>query len=73
MGEKKSTLTNGDIMAARVDGWKRQRDRTIPITATDAEELLPSLASNGAGQLLCVYEKETEGKTLICLRMLISK
>ena len=72
MGEKKSTLTNCDIMAARTDGWIRKIGKPIPVATTDSEELAPALASNGAGQVLCVYEKEIDGKTLICMRILTS-
>lgn len=72
-GEKKSMLANGDIMLMRLDGAKRQSDTPVAVAATDAEELAPALASDGAGNLLCVYEKEVGPKTVICARSLSSK
>lgn len=72
-GEKKSMLTNGDLALMRVDGAKRQSDTPVLVAATDAEELAPALASDGAGNLLCVYEKEVGPKTVICARSLASK
>jgi hypothetical protein len=73
MGEKKSTLTNCDIMAAQTDGWKRLTEQPISVATTDSEELAPALASNSDGKLLCIYEKELNGETLICMRILKSK
>jgi len=72
-GEKKSMLANGDIMLSRTEGWKRQSDLPVAVAASDAEELEPALASNGAGSLLCVYEKEVGAKTLICARAITSR
>lgn len=73
VGEKKSMLANGDIMLSRTDGWKRQADVPIVVAASEAEELEPALASDGAGRLLCVYEKEVGPKTLICARTIESR
>jgi len=73
VGEKKSMLANGDIMLSRTDGWKRQSDVPVAVAASEAEELEPALASDGAGHLLCVYEKEVGAKTIICARAITSK
>ena len=73
VGEKKSMLANGDIMLSRTDGWKRQGDVPVAVAASDAEELDPALASDGAGNLLCVYEKEVGTRTIICARTVASK
>jgi hypothetical protein len=72
-GEKKSMLVNGDIALMRVDGAKRQSDTPVLVAATDAEEINPVLASDGAGNLLCAYEKEVGSKTAICARVIKSK
>ena len=60
-------------MGMQVDGWKRLKDEATPIAASEVVELNPSLASDGAGHLMCVYEKETDGGTAICTRPLTSK
>lgn len=72
-GEKRSTLSNGDIMASRTNGWKRQSDTAIAVAASEQDELNPELASDGRGGLLCVYEKETGAMSLICARPIFSK
>ncbi len=56
-GEKKSNFENCDLMASRVDGWKPLDPAGIAIAAGPEEEMNPALASDGAGGLLCVYEK----------------
>jgi hypothetical protein len=71
-GEKNSTLANSDIMLMRTDGWRRQSDVPVSVAASDAEETEPALASDGAGNLLCVYEKEVDEKTMICARVVLS-
>jgi hypothetical protein len=73
VGEKKSMLSNPDLMAARTDGWKRLDETPIAITAGEADETEPALASDGAGGLLCVYEKERKGRIAICARALTTK
>ena len=61
-------LVNGDILAGRVDGWKPMDKSGVPVATSEAEELNPALAGNGAGKLLCVYEKIVDGATRICAR-----
>jgi hypothetical protein len=54
-------LVNGDLMLARLDGWKSREGKTpIAVAATAANELNPALATDGAGNLLCVYEKQPD-------------
>jgi len=72
VGEKRSTLANSDIFLSRTDRWKRQSDSPLAVAAGDAEESAPDLASDGAGNLLCVYEKEVGPGTVICARTLRS-
>ncbi|MCG3178401.1 MAG: hypothetical protein BIFFINMI_00728 [Phycisphaerae bacterium] len=73
VGEKKSMLANSDIMLMRTDGAKRQTDTAVAVSAGECEELSPALASDGAGKLLCVYEKEIDGRTVICARAIASR
>jgi hypothetical protein len=56
------SLCNGDIMLARVDGWKGLEGVGVGlgIGATPENEMNPALASNGAGKLLCVYGKQPD-------------
>ena len=63
-------LVNGDIQAGRVDGWKPLDRDGITVADSAAEEIAPALAGNGAGRLLCVYEKVLEGKSSIAARVL---
>ena len=60
-GEKMTNFENCDLIAARVDGFKSLDAAGVPIAASDAEETRPALASDGAGHLLCVYEKSIPG------------
>lgn len=73
VGEKRSMLARSDIMLSRTDGWKRQTDAPIALAASDAEETAPVLASDGSGHLLCVYEKEVAGRTIIAARTVVSR
>jgi hypothetical protein len=67
-------LINGDIRASRVDGWKvLDKDGGVPVAESKAEELDPALAGNGAGKLLCVYEKRENGRSGICARNIKTK
>ena len=73
VGEKKSTFANGDLVAARTDRWKRKDETPVPVAASKADETEPALASDGAGRLLCVYEKERKGNVAICVRVLTTR
>ncbi len=70
-GEKMTNFENCDLIAARVDGFK-SLDRTgVPVAATEADEAKPAVASDGAGTILCVYEKrEKDGKARVTGRIL---
>jgi hypothetical protein len=64
-------LTNGDVIASRVEGWKPLDGAGVPVAATEFEEQHPALASAGAGKLLCVYEKHgADGHVTIVARVL---
>lgn len=70
-GEKKSSFTNCEVMAARVDGWKPVDAEGVPVAATQEQEMRPVTASDGAGNLLCVYERhEKSGNVVIAGRTL---
>jgi len=69
-GATGAELVNGDIMARRVDGWKPLDKDGVAVAASAAEELNPALAGNGAGKLLCAYEKIDTGRTQIAARTL---
>lgn len=56
-GEKMTNFENCDLIAARVDGFRPLDEAGVPVAASEAEERAPALASDGAGRLLCVYEK----------------
>jgi len=71
---KTVSLTNSDIMVSRVDGWKPLDTDGVPVAATELEEKNPALASDGAGKLLCVYEKHhKDGKVAIVVCVLQSR
>jgi hypothetical protein len=54
-------LVNGDLMLARVDGWKSREGMTpIKVAAAEVNELNPALATDGTGTLMCVYEKQPD-------------
>jgi len=63
-GPKKSTFTNCDLMAARVDGWKPVDVEPFAVAAGPEEERHPALASDGQGGLLCAYEKYCKDRTV---------
>ena len=70
-GRDRVQLSNGDVRASRLDGWKPlDGDGGVPVAASAAEELNPALAGNGAGKLLCVYEKMKDGRSSIAARSL---
>jgi hypothetical protein len=60
-GEKMTNFVNCDLIAARVDGFTSLDPAGVPVAASEAEETRPALASDGAGHLLCVYERRTAG------------
>ncbi len=53
-----------------MDGWKPADKDGIPVAASPADERNPALAGDGAGKLLCVYEKFVDGRTAIVARTL---
>ena len=68
---KTVSLSNCDIIASRVDGWKPLDTDGVAVAATGLEERAPALASDGAGKLLCLYEKHAkDGKVTIVARVL---
>jgi hypothetical protein len=70
-GEKMTNFTNCDLIAARVRGFESQDPAGIPLADSVAEETCPALASDGAGGLLCAYQKTVpEAKAAVCARML---
>ena len=70
-GEKMTTLTNSDLIAARVDGFQSLDPAGIPVAASDRDELLPSLGGDGRGNFLLVYEQHRkDGRAFVCFRML---
>ena len=71
---KTVSLRNSDIIASRVNGWKPLDAKGILVAATEREEKNPALACDGAGKLLCVYEKHhKDGKVAIVARVLQSR
>ena len=58
-GEKLTSFENCDLIAARVDGFQSLDPAGIPVAASEAEAMRPALTSDGAGRLLCVYEKRS--------------
>jgi len=69
-GASNMEMVNGDLLASRLDGWKPLDKDGVPVAASAAEEINPALAGNGAGRLLCVYEKVEDGRTRIVVRTL---
>jgi hypothetical protein len=70
---KKVMLANADLFAARLDGWSPIDREGVAVAASASEEQMPALASDGAGRLLCVYQKhQPDGGVLIMVRPLMS-
>ena len=68
---KTVSLRNSDIILSRVAGWKPLDSAGVPVAASELEEKGPALASNGAGKLVCVYEKhQQEGTVAIVARVI---
>jgi len=55
--EKVVMFANCDIIAGRLDGYKPVDPDGVKVAAGPEREMKPALASNGAGNLLCAYEK----------------
>ena len=67
-------LSNSDVLASRVDGWKPLDGAGVRVAATDLEEKGPAIASDGDGKLLCLYEKhDKDGSVSIVARILESQ
>ena len=56
-GEKRTNFENCDLAAARVDGFTSLDPAGIPVAEGPEDERRPSIASDGKGRLLLVYEK----------------
>ncbi len=68
---KAVSFHNCDLFASRLDGWKPLDTAGVPVAASGLEEKNPALASDGAGMLLCVYEKHAQdGAISIAARVL---
>lgn len=52
------TYYDADLMASRVSGWRPTDLNGVSVAASSFSEEEPSLASDGAGGLLCVYKKK---------------
>lgn len=53
-------LNQCDIICGRVDGWKPLDNPPIVLAGSPLDERRPALAGDGAGKLICVYEKLLE-------------
>jgi len=70
-GEKFTDLTDCDLIAARVDGYRSLDAAGVPVAATPAEERRPALASEGKGRWLLVHERgQADGRGAVVGRML---
>jgi hypothetical protein len=68
---KSVSFVNCDLLASRVSGWRPLDEAGVPVAVTELEETQPALASDGAGGLVCVYERHAkDGKTAIAARLL---
>jgi hypothetical protein len=72
-GEKLTNFENCDLVAARLDGFRSLDEAGLPVAVSEAEERRPGLASDGAGHLLCVYEKHQEGASRVAARVLTER
>jgi hypothetical protein len=61
---KTVSLTNCDIIASRLDGWKPLDSAGVPVADSELEEKCPAIASDGDGNLLCLYEKHDKNGTV---------
>ncbi len=69
-GASGADLVNGDILAARLDGYQPLDKEGVAVAESAADECNPALAGSGAGRLLCAYEKAEDGWTRIAVRTL---
>ncbi len=69
--EKTVMFKNCDLLASRLERWRPLDRPAVVVADSQAEEQQPALASDGAGGLLCVYEKHAaDGKVLVTARAL---
>ncbi len=69
--EKAVMFKNCDIVLSRLDGFKPLDRDGVGVATSEVDERRPALATDGAGSLLCVYEKyEAGGKVRIGTRVL---
>jgi len=66
------SISDGDLFAARINDYDPDEAMggTAVSATADVSETYPSLAGDGAGNLLLVYNKETDGSTEIASRIL---
>jgi hypothetical protein len=72
-GASNMEMINGDLLASRLDGWTPLDKGGVPVAVSLAEEVNPALTGNGAGKLLCVYEKVEDGKSSIAARTIATR
>jgi len=67
-------LYNHDLYASRVEGGRPQDRPGVAVAASPVSETRPALASDGAGKLLCVYEKhQADGTVRLMARTLATR
>ena len=54
-------------------GWTPLDKGGVPVAVSLAEEVNPALTGNGAGKLLCVYEKVEDGRSSIAARTIATR
>jgi hypothetical protein len=73
-GEKRTEFENGDLIAARVDGFRSLDPAGIPVADGPTDETSPALAGGGDGRLLLLYERhETDGRATVVGRLLTTR
>lgn len=71
--EKVVMFADCDIIASRVDGFKPLDPDGVKVAAAAEREMKPTLASTGAGNLLCAYERYgADGKVRVAARVLVT-
>jgi hypothetical protein len=67
-------LEKSDLVASRVDGWKALDRPEVVVAESADEEVSPAVASDGAGGVLCVYERRAkDGMVSIGARPMTSR